>query len=140
MMPSAMLATAIGSPTYQSALKDAGFDTSDTVYYQGKTYTHDDIAAMVDDSYRRLRPQFAVGIGGKPRMQRKQEKKFRKAVMGDVGSQFQMSWMTIIAAVVLFIFTGPFGLAMGIASALFSHYLELDLKENPQMLAAMGAT
>jgi hypothetical protein len=137
-MPSAMLATAVADPAYQDTLKECGFNRWQTLEFEGKTYTHDDIAAMVDESYQRHRAEFAIQVGGKPRVQRRMKKQFRKAVMGDVGASFQISWPTILLAVLLFVFTGPFGLAMGIASALFTHYLERDLNEDPAMMTAMG--
>ncbi len=138
-MPSPMCAIAVADPAYQSALKDAGFSVSQTVEYEGKTYTHDDIAAITDEAYQRHRPDFAIVCGGKPRMQRKRTRQIDKAVRQDVYGQFKISWYTVAFAALEGLLAGPLGLVIAVVGAILAFYIEKDLAGNVQMLMAMGA-
>jgi hypothetical protein len=138
-MPSAMLATCLADPSYGAALSAAGFSTSQTVDYDGKTYTHDDIAALTDEAYQRHRPDFAPVCGGKPRVERKRQKQFKAAVREDVGHQFGISGWTIGFALILGVLGGPMGLVLAVVTVLFEYYLQRDLGLDQAMLAAMGA-
>ena len=138
-MPSPMLATAIADPAYKSALKAAGFTAANTVTYGGRTYTHDEIAAMVDESYQRHRGEFCFQVGGKPRVARRQQRQFRAAVQSDVRTSFGISGWTVGFAILLGILGGPMGLVIAIVTVLFEYYLTKDLDGDPKMLTAMGA-
>lgn len=137
-MPSPMCAIACSDPGYQAALNAKGFALTDTVQYGGKRYTHDDIAAAFDESYQRHRPEFAVICGGKPRLERKRQRQFEKAVKQDVYSGFNISWWTIAFGAVLTILGGPLGLVIAVVGALFEIYLEKDLKQDAMMMISMG--
>jgi hypothetical protein len=149
-MPSPMLAVALADPAYLSALQDAGFTPSNTVAYGGKEYTHDHIAAMVDESYMRHRPEFTEISTAKwdaplamyrhpKRLDRRNSRKFKIAVRNDVASTFGISPWTIFFGAIVLIFSGPFGLVMAIIAVLFEYYLSKDLKLDAQMMSVVPA-
>lgn len=137
-MPSPMMAVCCADPGYRAELAKSGFDTASTIVHEGKTYTHDDLAAITDESYRRQRPNFAIVCGGKPRMQRKRTRQLERACKSEVYGSFHISWFTVAAAVVMGIIGGPVALIIAVVSAVLSYYIEKDLAGEPQMMAAMG--
>lgn len=138
-MPSPMCAIACRDPGYQTALNAKGFALTDTVKYNGVTYSHADIAATFDESYQRHRPnQFNAICGGVARSTRKLQRQFDRAVKSDVYGSFGISGWTIGFAILLGVLGGPFGLVVAIVTVLFQYYLERDLRNDETMTIAMG--
>lgn len=146
-MPSPMLAVALADPAYNTALLKCGFLPSQAVEYGGHIYSHDQIAAMVDDSYMRHRPEFTDPGSLQPisnwqpprRLQRRNARRFKVAVRNDVASTFGISPWTIFFGALVLIFSGPFGLVMAVIACLFEYYLSKDLDGDANMMAAVVA-
>lgn len=125
------------SDEYLTALKAEGFTRDHTVEVDGKTYTHDEIAAVVDAAYRRHRPQFTVAVGSRRHVVRKNQRQFEKAVKSDVGAEFHISWLTLAFGFLVLLLTGPLGLIFACIACVFEYYLSRDLDGDTAFCMAM---
>jgi hypothetical protein len=138
-MPSQMLAIARSDDSYVAKLDSRGFSTNSTMEHEGTTYTHDEIAGILEESYRTHRPEFAIVCGGKPRVNRKRTRQLDKAVKADVYYRaFNLSWATVAMGALVLALTGPLGLLFSVVACYFEFLLSKDLSEDPQMMMAMG--
>ncbi len=129
---------ACADPAYATALEAKGFTTRDTVQYGGKEYGHHEIAEVFDAAYQRHRGENVVVCGGKPRLERKRQRQFDKAVKSDVYTSFGISWWTVLFGGILVALGGPMGLVIAVVACMFEYYLNRDLEGDKTMHAVMG--
>jgi len=121
------------SAPYKASLATKGYTTNDMVTYSGQRYSHNDIAAMCEDSYERHYAEFATApkrLNGKPKPGMKA--KFRRAVANDVATSSQISWGTVAFALILGMFLGPWALVLAICTALFEYMMLKDMEHDIQ--------
>jgi hypothetical protein len=126
------------SPEYAAALADKGFSTESTVTYQGKTYTHSDIAERFDAAYQKYRGEYPMICGANPRQEARYKRQFERAVKSDVYGDFGISWWTIAMGALMTFLGGPLGLVIAVVTVLFEHYLQKDLENDKVFAAAVG--
>lgn len=128
------------TPEYQSALKKNGFTVASTVEYNGKTYTHDDIADSFDRAYQKYRGEYPMVCGANPLQERRYVRHFERAVKSDVYGDFGISFWTLVSGAFLTFLGGPLGLVIAVVTVLFQHYLQKDLDGDKEFAAVMGAS
>jgi hypothetical protein len=129
--------SACSSPEYNASLNAKGFSRTATVKVDGQLLSHDEIAATVDEAYRRLRPQYVVSEGARRHVVKKTQRQFERAVKGDVADTFHISWWTILFGALVLLFTGPLGLVFAIIACIFEYYLTKDLDGDTAFCMAM---
>jgi hypothetical protein len=117
------------SAPYKAALATKGYTTSDAVMYAGKQYSHNDIAAMCEESYKSHFDEYAAKPRNKNgKMKPGVKKAFLRKVADDQGSHFQLSWLTIVMAIIVGVFLGPFALVLAVCVCIFEYMLLRDLE------------
>lgn len=121
------------TPEYKTVLAKGGYDADTVVNYQGRDLSHDDIAHAFTDAYFIARKQVPMVCGASPREEKKRHREFRKVYEDEGKRILGISPMTALFGAIVFIFGGPLGLVLTIASALLTHFMERDLSKDPAM-------
>lgn len=121
------------TPEYKNQLHAKGWSESDVVEVGSGKFSHDEIAAAFTDAYFIARKQVPMVCGASPREEKKRHREFRKVYEDEGKRILGISPMTALFGAIVFIFGGPLGLVLAVASALLQHFMERDLAQDPAM-------